>query len=75
MSVFTNGGGDLKSTHLPSALFEIARKLDNAERSRNAAAPTLTPRRNITVAASYDTGTVTIDATIPFTAPRTFFKY
>lgn len=65
VSNFLNGGGTLKSTDLPAALFEVARELDAAEQNRNGANPGLTPRRNLTTTISFDTGTIAIAATLP----------
>lgn len=68
MSIFDPGdAGTLKSTQLPSALFEICRALDAAENTRNGANPGLTPRRNISTTVSFDTGTIAVAATIPVT--------
>lgn len=68
MSVFDSGtSGTLKSTQLPAALFEVCRALDAAENTRNGANPGLTPRRNISTTVSFDTGLISIAATIPVT--------
>jgi len=67
MSIFVNGGGTLHSTHKPSALLEAAILLDAAENARNGANPGLPPKRNIVTQISFDTGTVSIAATLPIT--------
>ena len=68
MSVFNPGAaGTLKSTQLPSALFEVCRALDAAENTRNGANPGLAPRRNISTTVSFDTGLISVAATIPVT--------
>lgn len=53
MSVFNPGGGDLKSTNLPGAFFEMARNLDEAERNRNNANPGLLAQRKITTTINF----------------------
>jgi hypothetical protein len=66
MSTFDPGtDGTLKATQLPAAFFEIARALDAAEQDRNGANPGLTPRRNIATTVSFDTGTISVAATLP----------
>ncbi|MCG6135731.1 MAG: hypothetical protein MET45_13895 [Nostoc sp. LLA-1] len=66
MSVFDPGeDGTLRATQLPSAFFEVARAMDAAEQNRNGANPGLAPRRNLATTVSFDTGTISVAATLP----------
>lgn len=68
MSIFNIGtGGDLLSTNLPGALFEISRLLVAAENVRNAANSGVAAVNNITASLSIDGGVASIAATIPIT--------
>ncbi|GAX42445.1 hypothetical protein NIES4075_34460 [Tolypothrix sp. NIES-4075] len=68
MSTFNPGtSGTLKSTQIPSAFFEICRALDAAENTRNGNNPGLPPRRNLSTTVSFDTGTISVAATLPIT--------
>ncbi len=69
MSTFDPGtAGTLNATQIPSAFFEVARAMDAAEQARNGANPGLTPRRNLATTVSFDTGTISVAATIPIIA-------
>jgi hypothetical protein len=70
MSAYTPTGSDLNSTTKASALVEVVRKLNDAEALRNAANPGVAAKNNISMTASFDTRTISITATMPFT--RTF---
>ncbi|MBD2609452.1 hypothetical protein H6G81_34425 [Scytonema hofmannii FACHB-248] len=68
MSSFDPGtSGTLKSTQIPAAFFEVCRALDAAENLRNGSNPGLPPRRNLSTTVSFDTGTISVAATIPVT--------
>ncbi|MBW4642926.1 MAG: hypothetical protein KME23_08010 [Goleter apudmare HA4340-LM2] len=66
MSVFDPGtSGTLKSTQIPQAFFELCRAVDAAENARNGANPGLAPRTQLSTTVSFDTGTISVAATIP----------
>jgi hypothetical protein len=70
MSAYDSTGSSLDSTTKASALIEVVRKLNDAEALRNAANPGVAPKNNISMTADFDTRTIAITATMPFT--RTF---
>jgi hypothetical protein len=68
MSTFNPGsGGTLNATQIPAAFFEVCRALDAAENLRNGSNPGLPPRRNLSTTVSFDTGTISVAATLPVT--------
>lgn len=64
MSAFANGGGTLKSTNKPAALFELATLLNDVER---AASTTDDPIENITMAVDLEARVANISAALPIT--------
>jgi len=69
VSTFNPGtGGDLVSTNLPAAFFELARLLDAAENARNGANPGVAPKQNLTVTVDFGTRVASIAASLPITA-------
>lgn len=70
MSAYVSTGSSLDSTTKASALVEVIRKLNDAEALRNAANPGVAPKNNISMVADFDSRTIAITATMPFT--RTF---
>lgn len=62
-SVFTNGGGDLKSDTLPEALLEMASILAAAEK---AVTPAENQPNNVQIQFDIETGSATISANLPF---------
>jgi len=67
MSTFLNGGGDLASTNIVSAMFEIARLLDSKEKAKNGATPGGVQTQNIGWVVDSNTGLINITATLPHT--------
>lgn len=65
MSSIVTTGSSLKSTNIPSALFEAALFLDSAEKSRNGANPGLAPKNALSLTISSDEGLINISAVLP----------
>ncbi|WP_353930890.1 hypothetical protein WJM97_21940 [Okeanomitos corallinicola TIOX110] len=63
-STFDGGGGDLKSTHLAAALYEISNILANAEK---AVTPATDQPNNIQIVVDKEAGNAQVNANIPFT--------
>jgi hypothetical protein len=66
MSAYTNTGSDLDSTTIASAFVEAVRRLNEAEITRNAANPSVTPKNNVTMSAAFDGKAYSIAASLPY---------
>jgi hypothetical protein len=67
MSAYINTGSDLDSATKAGAFVEAVRKLNDAESLRNAANPGVAPKNNIAMSADFDTRTLNITVTLPYT--------
>lgn len=65
MSSIITTGSSLQSDTIPAAFLEAALLLDAAEKARNGANPSITPKNNLSVTFSSDDGTANIAATLP----------
>lgn len=65
MTAYVNTGSDLDSTYLASAFVEAVRKLNDAERARNAANPSQAPKNNVTMSAEFDGNSFNINVSLP----------
>ncbi|TYQ29428.1 hypothetical protein PseudUWO311_00590 [Pseudanabaena sp. UWO311] len=65
MSVYTPTGSDLDSTTLAGAFVEVVRKLNEAEKTRNAANSSQAPKNNVAMSANFDTNSYDIAVTLP----------
>jgi hypothetical protein len=66
MTAYTGTDSDLSSTTLASAFVEACRKLNEAEITRNAANPSVTPKNNVTMSAAFDGKVFSIAVTLPY---------
>lgn len=66
MSAYSNTGSGIKSTTIAAAFVEACRLLNEAEITRNAANPSVAPKNNVTMSASFDGKSFSIAAALPF---------
>jgi hypothetical protein len=66
MSAYDNTGSGLSSTTIAGAFVESVRLLNEAEVTRNAANPSVTPKNNVTMSASFDGKVFSIATTLPY---------
>lgn len=65
MTVYVPTGSDLASTTLSSAFVEAVRKLNEAEKTRNAANSSQAPKNNVTMSADFDGNSYSINVALP----------
>ncbi|NUN66323.1 hypothetical protein HCU40_16585 [Pseudanabaena biceps] len=65
MTAYVATGSDLNSTTLAGAFVEIARKLNDAEKARNAANLSQAPKNNVTMSADFDGSSYNINISLP----------
>lgn len=65
MSPYSPTGSDLDSTTLASAFVEAVRKLNEAEKTRNAANSSQAPKNNVTMTADFDGNAYAINVSLP----------
>lgn len=65
MTAYAPTGSSIVSTNLASAFVESVRLLNDAERARNAANSSQTPKNNVIMSADFETNAHTINVTLP----------
>ena len=65
MTAYISTGSDLDSTTLSSAFVEAVRKLNEAEKTRNAANSSQAPKNNVTMTADFDGNAYAINVSLP----------